>query len=93
MTDDQFEKLTQLINGSHEDLSSRIDGLDTRIADLDYRTNENFMEIRSELKTINKRLGTVEEKVDNMVGVTKEVDYILSEITTIKSYVGMVTEA
>jgi len=86
MTEDQFEKLARLINDSHDDLSSRI-------TELDYRMNEGFTDMRSELKTVNTRLDTLEEKVDGVIGVTKEIDYVLSEITTIKSYVGMTTEA
>jgi|GEM_PF-3159486 tetrahydromethanopterin S-methyltransferase subunit G len=100
MTEDQFEKLAQLIQESHEDLAERIDGVESKLGGrmdslegrmdkLEVRMEEGFAEVRADIRGLDKRLEHVEEKVDNLSGVTKEVDFVLSEITAIKAHVGM----
>ncbi len=71
MTEDQFEKLAQLIQNSHEDLSGEIQALENemekRFAGVDARFDKmdnEFAYLRGELRDIRMRLDALEKKVD-----------------------------
>lgn len=78
-------------------MNTRMDGIEDRMAtkedlsELESRmaTKDDIRAVRADIKGLDDRLVIVEEKVDNLAGVTKEVDYVLSEISAIKAFVKM----
>lgn len=103
MTEDQFEKLAQLIQVSHDDLEqkmeegfarvdARFEQIDARFGQVDARfdrMDNELAHIRTELKDIRKRLDVLEEKVDQQSGFAKEIDHILARVTMIEKHLGI----
>ena len=85
MTDDQFEKLAQLIQTSHEDLSARMDRLTLEVHEL----REAIDALRSELGQIRTQLEALEEKVGQQSGYAKEIDHLLMRVSTIEQKLGI----
>ena len=77
MTDDQFERLAQLIKSSHDDLSERMDkfdvrmdkfdsrfnSVDTRFENLETRMVEGFSAIQADLRAIRQELANIEMRL------------------------------
>jgi hypothetical protein len=61
------------------------------LADLERRmaTKDDISSVRADIRSLSDRVEVVETKVDNLAGVTKEIDYLLGEVVAIKKHVGM----
>lgn len=99
MTEDQFEKLAQMIKQVHDDLADRVDGSATD-------TQEGFQKIAEQFAGVDSAFEQLKGKIDNefshvytelrsirtsiealdkeRVGHTKETDYILSRLAIIE---------
>lgn len=84
MTNDQFEKLAQMMKEMHDDLSERVDAVHN---DLSVRMEEGFASIRAELREINRRLDALEERVQMQAGYAKEIDELRSRVITLEKQV------
>jgi len=89
MTEDQFEKLAQLIQSSHEDLSGEIQRLEHKMDAGFERMDNEFAHLRTELKDIRTRLDALEKKVGEHSGYSKEIDHILSRIVVLEQRLGI----
>ena len=89
MTEDQFEKLAQMIKGVHDDLSERMDSGFAQVQEQFAQVHEELTAIRMELREIRSRLDTLENKVDEHSGYAKEIDHILERVVAIERHLGI----
>jgi peptidoglycan hydrolase CwlO-like protein len=93
MSDDQFEKLAQLIKGAHDDLSARIDSLEAKIDSVDSKVdslqtemNNGFAHIHAELADIRADIAILQEKGAHHSGFAKEIDHVLQRVRAIEKH-------
>ncbi len=96
MTDDQFEKLAQMMKEGFDDTNARIDEFRDEMylfRDEMYsfrdETRENFREIRLQLSDVERRLDLLEEQGASNAGFAKEIDGLRSDVAAIKKHIGL----
>lgn len=91
MSEDQFEKLAQLIKGAHDDLSERMEEgfgqvderftkIDERFDRLETKMDHEFAHVHAELRDIHGRLDVIEERVGLQSGYAKEIDDLRARV-------------
>ena len=84
MTEDQFDRLAQLIKTTHDDLSTRIDAIEIRMTEGFSSIQADLRAIRQELSIVDTRLAHLEERSESNAGFAKEIDVLRHDITLIK---------
>ena len=88
MTDDQFEKLAQLIKVTaeetkeelSEELGGRIDVLATEVAGI-----KATMATRNDVREIvEAALEPIHDKIENVTGYRKEIDHVIERIAAVE---------
>lgn len=99
------EKLTQKIDGVEARLDKEIEGgadrldrkidgvadrIDRKIDSLQTETRQGFSEVRQELSSLNKRVGSIEDKIDN-IAEHQEFQDLSARVKYIEGKMGIVS--
>lgn len=74
---------------SHTETNGRIDEASRTIDEFRAETNANFVEVRGQLRMIEKRLDFLEEQGASNAGFAKEIDGLRAHIGAIRKHIGM----
>jgi len=85
MTDDQFERLAQMIKGVHDEMTERFDAVDARFNKVD----ETLEYLRAEVRDLRSIFESLKEKVDSQSGYAKEIDHAFTRLSAIEKHLGM----
>lgn len=76
-----------------DDVNTRIDDLRTEFSDFRQETNANFLEVRGQLRIIEKRLDLLEEQGASNAGFAKEIDGLRADVAAIKKFIKLPAQA
>lgn len=85
--DENFAAVLESLDFIKEHMATKVE-----LAELRAEMKGEFASLRAELVTIRQRLDDVEEAIQNMRGLTKEIDYVMTQQKTLAERVSAIEE-
>jgi hypothetical protein len=87
--DENTKDILEAVNFIKERMASKDDVRDIIRAEVPGIMREEIKDIRSELTSIRRDLEALTGKVDNILGLPKEIDHALDRIAAIEKHLGI----